>query len=77
MNRLDKLKKKAFALGATEFGVSQTKTKKFYVVYNNNRINFGQKNYSDFTLHKDDDRRQRFLARHTKIRIKMANTFIN
>lgn len=27
---------------------------------------FGQKNASDFTIHKDEDRKKRYLARHTR-----------
>ena len=29
-------------------------------------IHFGAKGYSDFTLHKDDDRKKRYVARHKK-----------
>ena len=35
------LEQKAKKLGATEFGISGTKTKRFYVIYNNKIINFG------------------------------------
>lgn len=27
---------------------------------------FGQRNASDFTIHKDEDRKKRYLARHTR-----------
>ena len=37
------IKNKAFRLGATEFGRSKTKDKKYYVVYRGKVINFGQK----------------------------------
>ena len=37
MNALDK---KARTFGATEFGLSKTKNKRFYVIYNNTKINF-------------------------------------
>ena len=29
-----------------------------------NKISFGAKNYSDYTIHKDKDRRERYLSRH-------------
>jgi hypothetical protein len=31
---MDELKQKAIKLGATDFGLSQMKTKKYYVIYN-------------------------------------------
>ena len=42
------LEQKAKKLGATEFGLSGTKTKRFYVIYNNKIINFGAKNGKTF-----------------------------
>ena len=32
---------KALSLGATEFGISSAKNKRFYVIYNGKKINFG------------------------------------
>jgi hypothetical protein len=64
------LKDRALALGASEFGKSKAKGKKYYVIYNDTRINFGAKNMSDYTIHKDPARRQRYLARHMKIKNK-------
>ena len=61
---------KAKRLGATEFGPSRSKGKKYYVIYNGKRINFGAANMSDFTIHKDKDRRDRYRARHGKIKLK-------
>lgn len=29
-------------------------------------VNFGAKGMSDYTLHKDEDRRERYLKRHSK-----------
>jgi hypothetical protein len=63
-------KQKALSLGATEFGVSKAKGKKYYVIYGNKRINFGAYGMSDFTIHKDKDRRDRYRARHGKIKLK-------
>jgi len=61
---------KALRLGATDFGVSKAKGKKYYVIYAGKRINFGAKGMSDFTIHKDKKRRDRYRARHSKIRKK-------
>lgn len=64
------LDQKAFALGATEFGVSETLNKRYYVVYNGKRINFGQPGaitYSDGTT---IEKRNAFRARHSKIALK-------
>ena len=69
---MEKLRVKAFKLGATEFGPSKTKNKKYYVVYKGNRINFGAKNMSDYTIHKDPERRDRYRARHMKIKNKQG-----
>jgi hypothetical protein len=66
----ENLKKKAIKFGATEFGVSRNKNKKFYVIYNKKRINFGAKGYSDYTIHQDEERRKRYFARHSKIKNK-------
>ena len=39
--------------------------KKFDAVINNRKtIPFGAKNYSDYTIHKDKERKARYLARH-------------
>lgn len=49
---------------------SPIKDKK-YRIYNPNTdkwIDFGQMGYQDFTLHNDENRRQRYLARATKIK---------
>ena len=64
---LDRLRKKALSLGATEFAESKVKNKKYYVVYNGKKINFGHSAYEDFTTHKDPERRKRYLARAKKI----------
>ena len=67
---MDNLRVKAMKLGATEFGPSKAKGKKYYVIYNNRRINFGAKAMSDFTIHKDPERRKKYRARHGKIKTK-------
>ena len=41
--------------------------KKYYIITKDNkRVYFGQANASDFTQHKDEARRQRYVARHEK-----------
>ena len=42
-------------------------SKKFRVTLENGRkVEFGAKGYSDFTIHKDPERMQRYLIRHKK-----------
>ena len=67
---------KALRLGATDFGYSKAKGKKFFVVYDGKTINFGAKGYSDFTKHKDEDRRKRYYTRHSKITDKTGKKVI-
>jgi Family of unknown function (DUF5754) len=44
---------------------SNVKGKKYKAVYSNNgTINFGAKGYSDYTIHKNDDRKANYLQRH-------------
>lgn len=64
------LKTKAFKLGATEFEISKVKNKRFYVIYNGKKINFGLKNGSTFIDHKDKKKRDAWRARHSKILLK-------
>ena len=71
------LYKKALTLGATHFGSSKNKNKKYYVIYNGRRINFGQKLASDFTKHNDVGRQRAYWARHSKIRDKQGRRVIN
>jgi len=67
---MQNLKNKAISLGASDFGQSRAKNKKYYVIYNGKRINFGAAGMSDFTIHKDKARRERYRARHSKIKLK-------
>ncbi len=52
------------------------KTKKFDIyVYNNKtgrvkKVSFGAKGYSDYTIHKDKDRRERYRIRHKRDHIR-------
>lgn len=67
---MNELRSKALNLGATDFGKSKVKNKKYYVIYNNKKINFGAKGMSDFTIHKDIKRRELYRKRHSKIKLK-------
>jgi len=67
---MDSLRKKAISHGATEFGLSRAAGKKYYIKYQGKRINFGAAGMSDYTIHKDEDRRRRYRARHGSIRLK-------
>lgn len=46
---------------------STRKNKKYMLVSNNNpSIHFGAKGMSDYTIHKDDGRKLRYIMRHRK-----------
>ncbi len=64
------LERKANSLGADKFGISRKKDKKYFVIYNNKTIHFGSRSMSDFTFHKDEDRRSAYRSRHGKIVLK-------
>ena len=42
------------------------KGNKFEAIIDGKTIPFAAKGYSDFTMHKDEERRQRYIARHRK-----------
>jgi hypothetical protein len=65
-----KLKKKAYELGATDFGFSGEKDKRFYVIYDDKLINFGSKDGDTFIDHNDEDIMKAWKARHSKIKNK-------
>jgi len=50
--------------------ISDKKDKKFYILhpYTNRRIYFGSSEYQDYTAHQDEERRQNYLKRATKIK---------
>jgi ribosomal protein L25 (general stress protein Ctc) len=64
------LRAKALALGATEFGNSTAKSKRFYVIYQGKKINFGLKGGQTFIDHKDKAKRKAWLARHRMVKLK-------
>ena len=64
------LKQKAISLGASEFGNSSAKNKRFYVIYNGKKINFGLLGGQTFIDHNDKDKQRAWKARHSKIKLK-------
>ncbi len=48
--------------------------KKYYIITKDNkRVYFGQASASDFTIHKDEARKQRYINRHEKNESKFRN----
>lgn len=45
---------------------SSRKDKKYMVRVGNRTIHFGQEGYSDYTKHKDPERKERYIKRHRK-----------
>ncbi len=43
---------------------SKRKDKKYDAVVDGKTISFGAKGYSDYTIHKDDERKERYMKRH-------------
>jgi hypothetical protein len=69
---MEKLKQKAYSLGAEALGKSNAKGKRFYVKYKGQTIHFGAKEGSTFIDHKDEKKRKAWRARHSKIRDKQG-----
>lgn len=64
---MEALRQKAQLYGATDFGLSPKKNKRFYVIYNNKIIHFGSKFGSTYIDHNDDIKRINYKKRHSKI----------
>ena len=45
---------------------STNKNKKFDAVVDGKKISFGAVGYSDYTIHKDPERKERYITRHAK-----------
>jgi hypothetical protein len=67
---MEQLRARAISLGATEFGPSKVKNKRFYVIYKGHRINFGSDTNNTFIDHGDEKLRKAWRARHSKIKLK-------
>jgi hypothetical protein len=74
---MNNLYNRAIKLGASDFGESKVKNKRFYVIYNNKKINFGSSVGSTYIDHKDKIKRKNWYARHNKIRNKNGKQVIN
>ena len=62
-----RLQKKAKKLSASSLHYSQRKNNKYMVEYDNKKIHFGSTNSEDFIIHKDPDRRDKYLTKAKKI----------
>ena len=45
---------------------STNKNKKFDAIVDGKKISFGAVGYQDYTIHKDPERKERYIARHVK-----------
>ena len=64
-----KLSKKAKKLGAESFDYSTRKNNKYVTTLSSGKkIYFGSSQYPDFLIHKDKERKERYLARAKKIK---------
>ena len=48
---------------------SANKSKKFDALVDGKKISFGGSGYDDFRTHKDPERKERYIARHKKMKI--------
>lgn len=79
-NEFITLQKKAKELGAKSLDYFKRKNKKYVVTLsspNGKQIHFGSPLYEDFLIHKDDNRRENYLKRATKIRNKKGDLTYN
>ena len=64
-----KLTKKAQKLGAESLDYSTRKNNKYMVTLpEGKKVHFGSPKYPDYLFHKDEERRDRYLSRATKIK---------
>ena len=68
---------RARKLGATNLGVSKVKGKRYYVIYNGKKINFGSATGKTFIDHRDKQKRKAWFARHSKIKNKQGQYVIS
>ena len=75
---MDALYRKAKKYGATDFGFSDKKDKRFFVIYNyDKKINFGSRYGKSYIDHHDDKKRSAWYARHSMIYDKNGNKAID
>ena len=67
----DNLIKRAKDLGAISLDYSSRKNNKYMVTLpSGKKVHFGSPKYEDYTIHKDKERRDKYLSRATKIKNK-------
>ena len=71
------LHQKAQRLGATDLGLSPSRYKRLYVIYQNKIIHFGAKDGNTFIDHRDPKKRSAWIARHSKVKNKDGVYVIN
>lgn len=64
---MEKLRRRARLLGGLNLRRSTRKHNKYMLEYEGKTIHFGARGMSDFTIHKNPERRARYRARHKKI----------
>ena len=76
---LQKLTKRAKKLGAESLDYSTRKNNKYMATLpGGKKVHFGCPKYADYTIHKDKERRDKYLARATKIKNKQGElTYTN
>ena len=78
-NDFQKLSKKAKKLGAESLDYSKRKNNKYVVkLPSGKNLHFGSSQYPDFLIHKDNERKEKYLSRAKKIKNKKGElTFEN
>lgn len=71
------LRKRALALGATDFGESRRMGKRYYVVYDGEIIHFGSDKGSTYVDHKNDEKKDAWFARHSVIKNREGKNVID
>ena len=75
---LKKLTRNAKKLGAESLDYSTRKNNKYMVTLKSGKkVHFGSTKYADYLTHKDKDRRDKYLARATKIKNKQGELTYN
>ena len=73
-----KLQRKAKRLGAKSLDYSKRKDTKYVVeLETGKKVNFGSAKYEDYLIHKDEDRRQKYLKRAKAIKNKKGELTFN
>jgi hypothetical protein len=66
----DLAQQKALSLGASSFGLSSVKNKRYFVIYGGRRINFGLRGANTYLDGAPIEKRNSFRARHKAILLK-------